>query len=122
MGYLWTLNKQNAAGLKAIGEKKKSFASHILQHNDVMKSFTMSTTGGIELLELPVCEHCERVAANYHEPPGSAYCWSCGNVTVSPITLRQYLMEHLKIDAVEMELIEQEIKSAQNQLILEAKQ
>ncbi|MGE5631388.1 MAG: hypothetical protein ACM3TR_09865 [Caulobacteraceae bacterium] len=110
-GYLWRPNRENILIHRKIKDKKPNFAAHIYQHNKIIQGFAEAAHGGIELLELPVCEHCERVAANYHEPPGSAYCWSCGKVTITPITLREYLMVHLKIPAEEMELIEKEIYS-----------
>lgn len=121
MAHIWKPNRQNITAINAVKDKKSNFADHMLQHNNIIKSFAMAEHGGIELLDLPVCEHCERLAANYDDPPGSAYCWVCGKVTKVPITLKEYLMQEIGIDAMEMKQIETEIAEQPKTLTLEVK-
>lgn len=110
---IWQPHTQNITAHKLILGKNKAFGDHIFQYNDIEKKFIYASHGGVELLDEPVCGSCERLGSWHDKPtPGSCHCFACGKDTPNAITMRQYLMEHLKISLVEMELIEKEIAKA----------
>lgn len=107
---IWQPHAQNITAHKLILDKSKAFGDHIFQHNDIEKKFAYASHGGVELLEEPVCGHCERLGSWHDQPsPGSCHCFACGKDTPYAITLRQYLMEHLDVSPEEMAQIEKEI-------------
>ncbi len=84
----------NARVMQAIQTTDPKYAKHMFLRNQLIQNFAMRSTGGIEILDQPVCEHCERPAA-WHTG-GTAYCFSCGTTTKQPITVEKYLMEYTK--------------------------
>ena len=84
----------NARVMKAIETTDPKFAKHMFLRNKLVQSIAMRATGGIELLDQPVCEHCERPAL--WDKGGTAYCFSCHGKTLKPITVERYLMEYTK--------------------------
>ena len=91
--------------MKAIQNKDPKYAKHMFLSNELVEKFAKHVVGGVNILEQPVCIHCEKPAA-WNEG-GSAYCFSCGKDTPSNkvVTVRQYLIEQLKgfdVDKLEM--------------------
>jgi hypothetical protein len=110
---LWQPHTQNITAHKLITGKNKAFGKHIFQYNDIEKKFAYNKDGGVDLLEEPVCGHCERLGSWHDQPfPGSCHCFACGKDTPYAITMRQYLMEHLDVSEIEMAVIEKEIAEA----------
>lgn len=93
---LSTLDEDNIKIMKAIEGADPKYAKHMFLRNELLKKFSLSVGGGIDLLDQPVCTRCERPAA--WNIGGSAYCFSC-NTNIPPnnvITVMEYLMEHTK--------------------------
>lgn len=86
-------DNSNIKLLKLIEKQNPKFANHVIQGNELMESFIKHEGGGIELLEQPVCENCEKVAAWGKD---GAFCFSCKHTTKEPITVREYLEKALK--------------------------
>lgn len=112
---IWQPHTKNIKAHELILGKNKAFGNHIFQHNDIEKKFAYAAHGGVELLEEPVCGHCERLGSWHDKPlPGSCHCFACGKDTPNAITMREYLMQHLNVSAVEMVQIEKEILEAES--------
>ena len=95
----------NARVMQAIQNTDPKYAKHMFLRNQLIQNFAMRATGGVEILDQPVCNHCERPAA-WHIG-GTAYCFSCGTTTKEPITVARYLIEYTKFFSQEqLELLE----------------
>ena len=72
------------------------FAKHIFLRNELLEKFSKNMGGGVNVLEQPMCGHCERVAA-WHIG-GKAHCFSCNRDTPASetITVKKYLLEYMK--------------------------
>lgn len=93
---LSTLDDGNISIMKSIESVDPKYAKHMFLRNELLQKFAMSIGGGINILEQPVCTHCERPAA--WDIGRSAYCFSC-NKTVpvdKVITIMDYLIEYTK--------------------------
>ena len=88
------LNKRHFDIMKAIEGKDPKFAKHMLKRNSIIEMFAKHIGGGVDILEQPMCEHCEKPAA-WNEG-GTAYCFSCNRDTKKPITVLMYLLEYTK--------------------------
>lgn len=85
----------NVRAMKVIEGVDPKFAKHMFLRNQLLQNFAMRATGGIDILDQPMCNHCEKPAA-WHTG-GAAYCFSCGTTTKEPITVEKYLMEYTKM-------------------------
>lgn len=95
----------NARVMKAIQSTDPKYAKHMFLRNQLIQNFAMRSTGGVDILDQPVCNHCERPAA--WNTGGTAYCFSCGTTTQKPITVERYLIEYTKFFSQEqLELLE----------------
>lgn len=93
---LSTIDTDNLKIMESIDKVEPKYAKHMFLRNELLKKFSLSVGGGIDLLDQPICTRCERPAA--WNTGGSAYCFSC-NTNIPPnnvITLMEYLMEHTK--------------------------
>jgi len=91
--------------LEDIAPTAKNVKQHFLQQKAELVAFIKAEYGmSGDPFELPVCEHCERWCSWYDKPPGSAYCWACGSVTVNPITVEEWFNRELKIQNIYDEL------------------
>lgn len=88
------IDLDNVRAMKIIEGKDPKYAKHMFLRNQLLENFAMRATGGIDILDQPVCRSCEKPAA-WHTG-GTAYCFSCGTTTKEPITVQQYLIEHTK--------------------------
>lgn len=70
------------------------FAKHMFLRNQLIENFAKQMGGGINILDQPMCNRCERPAAWNQE--GTAYCFSCHSTTKDPITVKKYLIEYTK--------------------------
>lgn len=89
-----------------ISKVDPKYAKHMFLQNELIEKFAMNLGGGLDVLEQPVCIHCERPAA-WNEG-GSAYCFSCHKSTPADkaITVRKYLLEQTKCyTAEQLELL-----------------
>lgn len=94
---LSAINIGNVKIMESIGKVEPKYAKHMFLRNELLQKFSMSMGGGIDLLEQPVCTHCERPAA--WDVGGSAYCFSCNKSVPAKdvITVMEYLMEYTKM-------------------------
>ena len=92
--------------MKVIEGKEPKYAKHMFLRNELVEKFAKHTVGGVNILEQPVCIHCEKPAA-WNEG-GSAYCFACGKDTPKEkvVTVRAYLIDQLKgFDEDKLELL-----------------
>lgn len=90
---------RNKEILKGIGNVDPKYAKHLTLRNELVMNFAMKASGGIELLEQPVCRSCEGIALWDHKTSKGeerAYCFNCHVHTTNPITVKKYLLEHTK--------------------------
>lgn len=94
---LSTIDTDNLKIMASIGKIEPKYAKHMFLRNELLQKFSMSMGGGIDLLEQPVCIHCEKPAA--WNDGGSAYCFSCNKSVPAKdvITVMEYLMEYTKM-------------------------
>jgi hypothetical protein len=87
--------------LEDVSPKAKNIKGHFLQQKAELMAFIKNRYAmSGDPFELPVCEHCERWCSWHDKPPGSAYCWYCGQVTVKPITVEEWFSRELKIQNI----------------------
>lgn len=91
---LMQLDKGNINVMKAIQSMDPKYAKHMFLRNELVKKVALYAAGGIEILDQPVCNHCERPAL--WDKGGTAYCFSCHTKTQKPITVERYLIEYTK--------------------------
>lgn len=96
-------HKENNGVLEQIKKSNPKYLEHILQKNDIIMTFAKSTLGGLDLLEQPMCNHCEKPGA--WNTGGTCYCWACGTVTKDPITFYEYLAQELKLSEEDVKMI-----------------
>lgn len=87
-------NMKHQAIMQELGDKDPKFAAHMFKRNEMIEKFAKYLGGGINILEQPMCDHCEKPAA--WDEGGKAHCFSCNRDTKNPITVHEYLMEHTK--------------------------
>lgn len=87
-------SKQHLDIMKAIEGTDPKFAKHMFLQNKLIENFAKSLGGGVNILDQPMCNHCEKPAA-WNEG-GTAYCFSCHTTTKNPITVKKYLIEYTK--------------------------
>ena len=85
------MKRNNISAMNEIKGLDPKLAKHVLDRNDLINSFAEQALGGIDVLDQPVCRHCERFAA--WDQGGTAYCFVCGTTTENPITVRAYLLD-----------------------------
>ena len=80
--------------MKSIEKIDPKYAKHMFLKNQLIENFAMHMGGGIDLLDQPVCPHCEKPAA-WNEG-GTAYCFSCNKSIPMDkvITVIEYLIEY----------------------------
>lgn len=93
------ISKHNVRNVKIMDTIEKTdpkYARHMFLRNELIEKFAMNIGGGLDILEQPVCIHCEKPAA--WDIGGSAYCFSCNkNIPADKvITVMDYLMEYTK--------------------------
>jgi hypothetical protein len=88
------VDKSHLEVMKAIEGTNPKYAKHMFLKNDLIENFARQAFGGVEILDQPVCTHCEKPAA-WHEG-GSAYCFSCNKTIPAKdvITVLDYLIEY----------------------------
>jgi hypothetical protein len=88
-----------------VSPSAKNIKAHFMQQKAELLAFIKAAYGmSGDPFELPVCEHCERWCSWHDKPPGSAYCWACGKVTVNPITVEEWFSNELRIKNIYDEL------------------
>lgn len=89
-----TIDASHADIMKTINGVDPKFAKHMFLRNKLIENFAKSLGGGVNILDQPMCNHCERPAA--WNDGGTAYCFSCHSTTKEPITVKKYLIEYTK--------------------------
>ena len=84
----------NARVMQAIQSTDPKYAKHMFLRNKLVQNISMRASGGLQLLDQPVCEHCERPAL--WDKGSTAYCFSCNRSTKKPITVENYLINYTK--------------------------
>jgi len=100
------LSQKHFDVMKVIEGKDPKFAKHMFLRNELVEKFAKHVVGGVNILEQPVCIHCEKPAA-WNEG-GSAYCFACNGTTPKDkaITVREYLIDQLKgFDEEKLEML-----------------
>lgn len=89
-GHINPTNQQTMKWLKGV---HPSLSKHIWERNGLVQAIAMERFGGIDILELPVCEKCERPGA-WHDND-SCWCNPCGHQTKKENTksLYRYIAE-----------------------------
>lgn len=92
-------NMKNHRLLEQVSKVNPKYAKHMLHRNEVLEKFAMRLGGGIDLLDNPVCEHCEQPATWDFED--TAYCFQCNKKSYvgkdkKPVLVRDYLLEFTK--------------------------
>ena len=89
-------NKSNFEALKAIEGIDPKYAKHMFLSNTLIEQFVKHLGGGLDLLNQPVCTHCEKPCA--WDKGGSAYCFSCNKSIPAKdaITVKLYLLQETK--------------------------
>lgn len=84
--------------LQEISPVAKNVKQHLMQQKAELLAFIKNAWAMPgDPFELPVCEHCERWCSWHDKPPGSAYCWYCGQVTINPVTVEEWFEKELRI-------------------------
>jgi hypothetical protein len=106
-------NNQKITAVKSMDFLKDvnpKFAEHMYNQNRIVEAISMSEFGGIDVLDSPVCGRCDQPGWNIWNPnfvsSGDAdkdrevrncYCVKCGTTTYNTLTVRQYLIEVLRL-------------------------
>ena len=87
------LNPTNVQAVEWLKGAHPSFAEHIWQRNGLVQAIAMERFGGVDVLNLPVCERCEKPGA-WHDND-SCWCFPCGHRTPKERTktLYRYIAE-----------------------------
>lgn len=95
-----TLDVNQLAVFNEIQKLNPKFAKHIVQGNDLLNTFIFKELGNLEILDRPMCTHCESPAA--YDMDGSVYCFKCHGRSYPKdyphgkiMTLRGYMLEEL---------------------------
>lgn len=118
-------NKQKIESVKSMEFLKgvnPAFAEHMYHRNRIVEAFALSEYGGVDILESPVCGKCEKPGWNTINPnfvsTGDAdkdreirncYCHACGSTTYNTLTLKQYLIDELKLQEEKIENLESQL-------------
>lgn len=102
-GHINPSNEQTMKWLKGV---HPSFSKHIWERNGLVQAIAMERFGGIDILELPVCEKCERPGA-WHDND-SCWCNGCGHQTKkeNTKTLYRYIAEDSMPGGVDKEALD----------------
>lgn len=98
------------------------YAEHMFHRNRIVEAFAMSVYGGVDVLDSPVCGKCEKPGWNTVNPNfistgdedkdreiRNCYCEACGTTTYNTLTVKQYLIEELKLQEENIEKFENEL-------------
>ena len=66
----------------------------MIHNNDLIAGLARHLGGGIELMEQPVCEKCERVGT--WDKGNTGYCHHCGHRTLKPITMGEFFIKYVE--------------------------
>lgn len=86
-------NEKNKRIMKIIENANPKFAKHMFQENSLIEKFIVKQSGGLDLLNQPVCEICEKPVAWDID---GAYCFRCDHKTKNPKKVSDYLVSVLK--------------------------
>lgn len=91
----------NMGVLDAIGQAYPAFAKHLFDGNEFLATAFLKQYTAVDLLEMPLCNHCEKLAAwmdpdEDGSPRAGCFARGCGKVSVNPITLLDYVQEACK--------------------------
>lgn len=96
---------RNLKAIKLLNEIHAKYGKHAWLKNKIVLDFCIDNYGSLDVMERPVCEHCERPAM-WHVG-GVGYCWACGSTTKKPITVKQYLMNYFgKLNEEQLEALD----------------
>jgi hypothetical protein len=108
-----TENARNIAVLKTLKDICPSYAKHMFDHNRVVEAFVLSTKGGVDPFDMPICGVCNKPGVGIEDPAFNklphqfdengelidrinCYCDNHG-ITYNTKNLRAYLIEDLKV-------------------------
>lgn len=121
------LKVENVKTLDLLKNINPKFADHMYYKNRIVEAFALSEYGGIDMLEQPMCGKCEQPGFFVNDPNmkvpyvivkdeygenqekfiHNCYCPHCGTVTKNTLTLREYLMQELKLPVSELRQLEE---------------
>lgn len=76
----------------------------MIMKNVIVEQFAINEYGGMDILDFPVCTKCEKPCTWHQE---GAYHMECGTYIKEPITMRDYLIQQIKLPPEIIEAIEQ---------------
>lgn len=90
------IHKGNMSTVNALKGIHPKYAEHMFKRNHLIEMFAKERFGGVEVLDLPMCERCERPGAWHTDD--TCYCFPCGHVTPKNRTkpLREWLAQDIK--------------------------
>lgn len=86
-------NEKNLNTMNMLSKYSPKYAKHAFYIDNIVTKFAKEKFGGIEILELPMCNKCERPGL-WHEG-GTCECPKCGN-TGKAKSMRERFAEDLK--------------------------
>lgn len=114
----------NAHSLNFLKGVNPKYAEHMYNRNRIVEAFALSEYGNVDVLEQPMCGKCEQpgwhttgklpVMVKVKDEFGdeqdkfiyNCYCPKCGAVTENTLTLKEYLMQELKLPANDIKHME----------------
>jgi hypothetical protein len=96
---------RNLEAIKMLNGIHEKYGKHAWLKNKIVLDLCIDNYGSLDVMERPVCEHCEKPAM-WHVG-GVGYCWACGGTTPKPITVKQYLMNEFgKLNQQQLEALD----------------
>lgn len=89
----------NVKALEKLKDINPKYAEHMYYKNRIVEAFARSYFGGMDILEQPICNKCEKPGFWHGDKhiSNACYCPACGTVTPNATEMRDYLIEQLKI-------------------------
>lgn len=119
---LGNIKIESVKSMDFLKDVNPKFAEHMYRQNRIVEAFAMSEYGGIAVLEQPMCGKCEQPGWNTWNPNfkstgdeekdreiRNCFCPKCGTNTFNTLSLRQYLIQELKLKENNIERFESTI-------------
>lgn len=97
--------QRNLEAIKALNDIHAKYGKHAWLKNKIVLDLCIDNYGSLDVMERPVCEHCEKPAM-WHIG-GTGYCWACGTTTKNPVTVKNYLLNEFgKLNEKQLDMID----------------
>jgi len=71
-----------------------NMAKHLIHKNDIVAGLAKVSGGGIDFLNQPICERCEKIAT--WDKDDTCHCFACGHNTKEPMTVQDHFLASLE--------------------------